>query len=169
MKAGTWMVFFAIGLLTVGGFQPGRALIVSAAPVALSEGQRLLQRLVEGARKEGQLDLMVTSSQGEKGARELSDAFKRRFGIEITVNADLSGQESQKFNRAVAETKSGIPPTFDLMQGEPPVALNLLRAGGMQPIENWEMLLAEIAPQSYKVKDKVSPGELAGYQGGAGV
>jgi ABC-type Fe3+ transport system substrate-binding protein len=106
---------------------------------------------------------MVTSSQGELGTKELTDAFKRRFGINITVSADLSGQESQKFNQAVAETRAGIPPTFDLMQGEPPVVLELSQAGGIDRIENWESLLAHIAPDAYKHRDKISPVGVAGY------
>jgi len=142
------------------------AIIVIVLPgprVALAQkADGMVQRLIEGARREGQLDLMITSSQGEKGAQELLDAFKRRFGLGITTNADLSGQESQKFNQAIAETKGGIPPTFDLMQGEPPVTLNLFRARGIEEIPNWEVLLAQIAPEAYKVKERVSPGDLAG-------
>ena len=122
-----------------------------------------LKALIEGARKEGQLDLMITSSQGEKGAAELSEAFKKRFGLELKMNYDLSGLESQKINQAVAETKAGVPPVFDLMQSEPPETLPLLTAGGIELIENWEALLAEISPEAYKVKEKISPSILKGY------
>lgn len=152
MKAGCLRILFAL------------IVIVAEGRVTLAQrADEILQRLIEAARREGQLDLMVTSSQGEKGAQELVDAFKRRFGLNITINADLSGQESQKFNQAAVETKSGIPPTFDLMQGEPPVILNLLRAGGIEEIVNWDVLLAQIVPEAHKVKEKVSPGDLAGY------
>ncbi|MBI4529769.1 MAG: ABC transporter substrate-binding protein [Deltaproteobacteria bacterium] len=130
---------------------------------ASAEGQRLLQQLVEAARKEGHLDFMVTSSTGEKGARDLVSAFKRRFGLDIQMNPDLSGQESQKFNRAVAESKSGIPPTFDLMQGEAANILSLMDAKGADKIDGWETLLAEIAPESHKIRDKISPQILAGH------
>jgi ABC-type Fe3+ transport system substrate-binding protein len=122
-----------------------------------------VQALIEGARKEGQLNLMVVSSVGERGAKDLISAFKARFGLDITLNADLSGQESQKFNQAVAETKAGIPPTFDLMQGSDENLLSLKEAGGLEAVPGWEPLLAEIAPEAHKVRDKVSPGELAGF------
>lgn len=136
-------------------------LLMGRAEAAEKDGP--VQKLIQAARAEGQLDLMVVSSVGEKGARELTSAFKHRFGLDIQMNADLSGQESQKFNQAVAETKSGVPPTFDLMQGEPPVVQNLLRSGGIEPIENWEVLLADIAPEALKVKEKVSPSGVAGH------
>ena len=163
MRIGTRIVIFAAVLLTLATVAPRGVPVLSAASPVVTEGQGLLRRLVEGAKKEGQLDLMVVSSVGEKGGRELTSAFKRRFGLDIQMNADLSGQESQKFNQAAAETKSGVPPTFDLMQGEPPVVLMLQRAGGLEPVENWEALLAEIAPEGYKVKEKVSPKGVAGY------
>jgi iron(III) transport system substrate-binding protein len=131
--------------------------------VALAQGDGPLARLIEAARREDQLDLTITSSQGEKGGKELTDAFKKRFGLSLTVNADLSGQESQKFNQAVAETKSGIPPTFDVMQGEPPVVLDLIQAGGIERIENWEALLQAVSPEAYRVKEKASPVGVAGY------
>jgi ABC-type Fe3+ transport system substrate-binding protein len=105
----------------------------------------------------------MVSSVGAEGEKQLISAFKKRFGLDIKLNADLSGQESQKFNQAIAEVKGGIPPTFDLMQGEASNVLNLKDAGGAEPVESWEMLLAEIAPEAYKVKDRVSPGTLAGY------
>jgi ABC-type Fe3+ transport system substrate-binding protein len=131
---------------------------------ASADGKKILQPLIDGARKEGQLDVMITSSAGEKGGRELITAFKRRFGLDtLNISPDLSGQESQKFNRAVAESKSGIPPTFDLMQGEAANVLSLMDVGGAERVENWQALLAEIAPESFKVKEKVSPETLAGW------
>jgi len=106
---------------------------------------------------------MVTSTQTEKGAKELTDAFKRRFGLDIRVNADLSGQESQKFNQAVAETKGRIPPSLDLIEGTAENVLVLKESGGAKAIDTWQDLLAEIAPEAYKVKDQVSPTVLSGY------
>lgn len=138
--------------------------VAGGAPPAFAQRSAALQQLVEGARKEGQLDLMISSSVGgEQGAKELTDAFKRRFGLELRINADLAGQESQKFNQAVTEGKAGIPPTYDLMQGTDENVLSLKEAGGVEPIANWESLLAEVAPEAAKVKEKISPHNLAGY------
>jgi len=156
----------SINIFVIGLAIATAALLImlpSEVRAASSDGQRLLQRLVDGARKEGQLNLMIVSSLGEKGSRELINAFKKRFELEITINADLSGQESQKFNQAVAETKAGIPPTFDLMQGPAETVLSLKDAGGTERITDWQSLLAEVAPEAYKVRDRVSPSILAEY------
>lgn len=136
----------------------------SIGEAASADGKRMLQDLIEGAHKEGQLDVMITSSAGEKGARELIAAFKKRFGLDsLNISPDLSGQESQKFNRAVAESKSGIPPTFDLMQGEAANVLSLIDVNGAERVENWQAILAEAVPESFKLKEKVSPEILAGW------
>lgn len=143
----------------------GAALVVLFAVTGLARGQQAdggLKKLIDAARAEGELDLMVTSSQGEKGARELIEAFKRRFGIDIRINADLSGQESQKFNQAVAETKSGLRPTFDLMGGQAENVLTLKEVGGAEAIENWESILAQISPGAHRVRHEISPVALAG-------
>lgn len=137
--------------------------IVSLAFTAEAFSSSTLQSLVAGARAEGQLDLMVTTTQGEKGARELTDAFKQRFGLNIKIDADLSGLEDQKITQAVAETKSGAPPTFDLMQAQALHVYTLVSNGGAEQIENWDLLLKEIVPEAHKIKDKVSPGALSGY------
>ena len=106
---------------------------------------------------------MIVSSQSEKGARDLTDAFKQRFGLSIKTNADLSGLTDQKITQAIAETKGGIPPSFDLMEA-PPLHINrLVVAGGAERIENWDSLLKEIVPEAYKIKDKLSPEVLSGY------
>lgn len=49
------------------------------------------------------------------------------------------------------------------MQGEPPSVLDIISQGGVEPIKNWEAILAEVAPEAYKFKDRVSPAGVAGY------
>ena len=151
---------FLLSWLMIGGI----LILAPIARVSSAAGvSSALEKVIEAARKEGQLDLMVRSSTGEKGARELSAAFNKRFGLNIRVNADLAGMESQKFNQAVTEIKAGIPPTFDLMQGMTDNILGLKGVDGAEQIENWEAFLAQIAPEAYKVRERVSPSILAGY------
>ena len=40
-----------------------------------------LKSLIDGARREGQLNVSVVTSQGAKGGEALGEAFKRRFGL----------------------------------------------------------------------------------------
>jgi len=75
----------------------------------------------------------------------------------------LSGLEDQKITQAIAETKGGIAPSFDLMQAQALHVYRLVSSGGAERIENWDPLLKEIVPEAHKIKDIASPGALSGY------
>lgn len=126
-------------------------------------GSQALKQLIEGARKEGQLNWYPVSSLGNEGAKAVAQVFNKRFGLNIRVNADVSGRIATVFSKAIVESKTGIPPTFDLMYGPDHRAFELKEAGGLDQTGNWEALLKEISPEAYAVRQKVSPLDLAGY------
>jgi ABC-type Fe3+ transport system substrate-binding protein len=128
-----------------------------------AQGQQSLQQLIEGARKEGQLNWYPVSSLGGDGAKAIAQVFNKRFGLNIRINADVSGGISTVFSRAIVESKSGLPPTFDVMYGPDHRAFELKVSGGLEQIENWEALLKEISSEAYAVRDKVSPLDIGGY------
>jgi len=129
----------------------------SAEPVT---GQRMLQQLVEGARKEGQLNVLVVSSQRDAGARELMQAFNRRFGLNLKSNTTVA---TPTLSGILEELKVGISPTSDVTYLPEDFIFPFLTAGGIAKIENWEPLLKEISPEAYQVRDRVSPLDVAGY------
>lgn len=133
--------------------------------VKASEGPRLLQQLVEGARKEKVLNLRVVSQgqMGDQGVEALGNAFNQRFGLNIRMRPDTVLSESAVFTKSITELKAGIQPTNDLMQGDRINIVLLKEAGGATPIKHWEALLAEIAPEAYTVRHKISPSQIAGY------
>jgi ABC-type Fe3+ transport system substrate-binding protein len=123
-----------------------------------------LKEFVEGARREGRLNVTVVTSQGAKGGAALGDAFKRRFGLgEMKITFDLNQGTAGDAHKAIAEHQSGIPPTFDAMYFVDEAVLLLKNAGAISRIENWEQLLSEIAPEAYKVRNKLSPQPFDGY------
>jgi ABC-type Fe3+ transport system substrate-binding protein len=131
------------------------------APVARSESS--LQQLIEGARKEGHLNWYPVSSLGSDGAKAIAQVFNKRFGLNIRINADVSGRIATVFSKAIVETKSGLPPTFDVMYGPDHRAFELKQGGGLERIDNWDALLKEISPEAYAVREKISPLDIAGY------
>jgi ABC-type Fe3+ transport system substrate-binding protein len=128
-----------------------------------AQGQQTLQQLIEGARKEGQLNWYPVSSLGTDGAKAISQVFNKRFGLNLRINADVSGNISTVFSKAIVESKSGIPPTFDVLYGPDHRAFEVKEAGGLERIDNWEAILKEISPEAYAVRQKVSPLDIAGY------
>ena len=154
------LFWIAGGLLAVIALAHGP--IVPVAGAQASEGQRLLQQLIEGARKEGQLTYYGVSSMRGRGVKELMQAFNKRFELNTRLTADFAGS-SATFAKAVMESKTGLSPTFDVMYGNGHRLVRLWQNGGVDRIDKWELLLKEISAEAYKVRDKVSPLKLAGY------
>ena len=124
--------------------------------------QRRVQQLVDGARKEGQVNLFLVTSLSDRGAKELNQAFNRRFGLNVKFNSTL-GDASRQFSQTVQELKIGLPPSFDGMYVSETFVFQLLAEGGIERVEGWEELLKEISPEAYAIRDRVSPLDLSGY------
>src|ERR1043166_9163965 len=151
-----WLTTVAIFLLLeISGVQSVRA-AQSSSP------SRPIQNLIDGARKEGQLNLFLVTSLTERGARELSQAFNKRFGLNVKFNATM-GDATREFPQAIQESKVGLPPSYDVMYASDTFVLQFLTSGGAERIERWEELLKEAAPEAYPIRDRVSPLDLNGY------
>jgi hypothetical protein len=62
-----------------------------------------MKQLIEGARREGRLNLSLVKALG--------DAFNRRFGLEnIAITVDLSRGSAGDAHKAIAEHEAGIIP-----------------------------------------------------------
>ena len=151
IAAGLWIIF------AIAWSMPTTAYAASAQVSGL-------KGLVEGARKEGRLNVTVVTSQGAKGGEALGEAFKRRFGLgDMKITFDLNQGTAGDAHKAIAEHQSGIPPTFDAMYFVDEAVLLLKDAGAISRIDNWQSILAEIAPEAHKVRDKLSPAPFDGY------
>lgn len=133
--------------------------VVSAAERAAPSR---VQQLIEGARKEGQVNLFLVTSLSERGARELNQAFNKRFGLNVKFNSTM-GDASRQFSQTVQELKIGLPPSFDSMYVSETFVFQLMTEGGIERVEGWEELLKEISPEAYSIRDKVSPLDLNGH------
>jgi iron(III) transport system substrate-binding protein len=123
-----------------------------------------LKRLIEGARREGRLNISMVSSQGAKGGKALTDAFKRRFGLHnMTITVDLSRGSAGDAHKAIAEHEAGIMPSFDVRYFVDEAVLLLKEARAIKRIEHWETLLREINPKAYEARNKLSPPPFDGF------
>ena len=127
-------------------------------------GKGQLKQLIEGARREGRLNVSMVSSQGAKGGKALSDAFKRRFGLDnMTISIDLSRGSAGDAHKAIAEHEAGIPPSFDVRYFVDEAVLLLKEARAIKRIDHWEALLREINSKAYEARNKLSPPPFDGY------
>lgn len=121
--------------------------------------------LIDKARQEGAVSVTVTSSMTGKTTPKLAAAFTKRFGLEIEVTITPVSDVAHT-SKAVAETKTGVVPTYDAVEGADTNKFTLLQVGGLQGIDGWQSLLAEIHPlvRSGKVRpEQVSPAPLTGH------
>jgi iron(III) transport system substrate-binding protein len=95
----------AVVLCAMGVAFPAAAQVkpnVTAAEVAAYAGADRLQKLVEGAKKEGQLDIYTSAQSDDMGA--LVQAFEKKYGIKVNVWRSSSEKVLQ---RAVTEARAG--------------------------------------------------------------
>jgi ABC-type Fe3+ transport system substrate-binding protein len=137
-------------------------LFTSFAPAAEKSEQQQVQQLINGARKEGQLNVSLVSSLSEAGARELNQAFNRRFNLNLKFNVTL-GETTRQFPRVMEELKLGLPPSFDAMYVSETYIVHLIKAGGVEPIDNWVAMLKEISSEAHRVANELSPLDLKGH------
>lgn len=133
---------------------------VAAAAEGPSKGKQLLDELTRKANQEGELIATIQSTWSKALIPPLTDAFKKRFGLNIKVTL-ANVAPARHYPVAIAETQAGAPATYDAVQGDDAETMQLIGAAGTQRIEGWEVLLAEINPlvRSGKVRpDRISHG-----------
>jgi ABC-type Fe3+ transport system substrate-binding protein len=137
---------------------PQAAAAPGQAATAASPGKQALDDLVKRANEEGEVTVTVLGSWDQSLIPPLAEAFKKRFGL--TANVQIATMAAaQHYPIAIAETRAGTPPTYDAVQGDPTETAQLIGAGGIQPIDNWELLLAEINPLVQG--GKVTPSQIS--------
>ncbi len=140
-------------------------LVMVSPPASAETGKQLLDKLIQKAKQEGQLVATVQSSWRRGLPRKLTDAYKKRFGLDIDVTV-TPVRPAKHYPIAIAETKIGSPPTYDVIQAADSENMTLIGVGGTEKIENWKALLSEINPLvgSGKVKpERISRGPFSGH------
>lgn len=156
-------VWIRVVLLLTIGLCVATPYAIPAVTPEVSDGKALLQQLIDGARKEGEVHWFGVSGMGDAGVKAVEQAFNRRFGFNIRLNVDLASDIVTVHSKAMMETKTGLPPTYDVLWGPDHRAVRLWEIGGVERIDSWEPLLKEISPESYALRERVSPLDLAGY------
>jgi ABC-type Fe3+ transport system substrate-binding protein len=114
-----------------------------------------LKSLIAGAKNEKHLKLTLHFIK-KHHVDKLEKAFNNRYGLNIKLEANLSGKYSSKVRKGVEEYRQGAKPTFDVMVLNESAFATLANAGALEKIDGWENLLPEGADRS------VSPGPIAG-------
>jgi iron(III) transport system substrate-binding protein len=87
-------------------FVAGWAAVAAAAP---------LDDLIAGAKKEGAIEFHGPSTLGPQGAQALGAAFNKKYGLNVKLNYNPSGNMTRDVAKVISTSASGVPPEWDIM------------------------------------------------------
>lgn len=121
------------------------ALLLGVALAPQIASAETLNELISRAKQEGALNAAVVSGLGGKTTQQLAASFRKRFGLQIEVTL-VPLLNTEEIPKAVAETKAGLVPTYDVHEGADTQSMALEGIGGVHKVDNWDRLLSEINP-----------------------
>jgi len=74
-----------------------------------------LEDLIAGAKKEGSIEFYGPSTLGPEGAQALAAGFNKKYGLNITLHFNASGNMTRDTGKVIGLSASGQPPEWDVM------------------------------------------------------
>jgi iron(III) transport system substrate-binding protein len=132
----------ALALLIALASLPSLAQTRSLADIAADQAPDRLARLVEGAKKEGTLN--IYTSRVAEDTMPVTNAFTKKYGVGVQV---WRASNHEIIQRAVAETRAGRCPADVISSGTPSLE-PLSREKLLQPVKS--PTIAELLPQAVR-------------------
>lgn len=97
-KIGTYLLVLAVAFSWAGWVQAGP-----------------LEDLIAGAKNEGEIEFYGPSTLGPQGAKALGDAFNKKYGLNVQLQFNPSGNMTRDTGKLIGLAASGQPPEWDIM------------------------------------------------------
>jgi iron(III) transport system substrate-binding protein len=132
LRSALLLFFTAVGLFVVGcGSGPApAATAVTTADLGLYEGADRTERLIEGAKREGEITIYTSAQTSDLGA--VVEAYEKKYGIKASIWR--AGSEAV-LNRAVQEARAGRH-TVDVLETNGPELESLSREQILQIVKS---------------------------------
>lgn len=101
-----------IVLKRLSGFCLGLMAVIAWTSPGIAQS---VNDLIAGAKKEGVIDFYGPSTLGPEGAQALVDGFNKKYGLNIKLNFNPSGNMTRDTAKIVGMSASGQPPEWDIM------------------------------------------------------
>jgi iron(III) transport system substrate-binding protein len=113
----------------------------SSTGVGATQWSPAVQRLIDGARAEGTLDLVLSASFFQRGEAlpAIEQAFNRHYGLNVHIQRTVGPSMPQLAGMVGQEVQAGKKPQTDLFMGSDIHIATLLRAGALEAID-WRAL-----------------------------
>jgi iron(III) transport system substrate-binding protein len=90
-------------------------ILMAASLEARAASKEAIDRLVAGAKKEGEINFHAPSAIGPKAAQLLGAAFNKKYGLNVKLNYFSSSSFTKDTAKAIGWGAVGVPPDWDLM------------------------------------------------------
>lgn len=104
-----------------------------------------LQKIIEGAKKEGTVNVMLKSSFRPSSMGRLAKEIKKKYGVDLHIKYTPSANFPKMVAAAIMEHRAGAPSSQDLMTLELATIKSAQQAGILQRVD-WKPLLAKGTP-----------------------
>ncbi|OGQ80891.1 MAG: hypothetical protein A3G40_16755 [Deltaproteobacteria bacterium RIFCSPLOWO2_12_FULL_57_22] len=119
--------------------------LTCATQVKAADGDAL-SRVVEGAKKEGTVNLQISpSSHTVKSMKRLSREINKKYGVDLDIQFAPTVRMAVDLSKALMEHKLGARPTYDLMSLSVPNIVRGIEAGIYEKVD-WQALLDKATP-----------------------
>jgi ABC-type Fe3+ transport system substrate-binding protein len=131
--------------------------VAAQLPQDAAAGSAALKKVIEAAKKEGQLKLLWTEGHfgGDNGLKAMVDAMNKRYGTNIKLQFTQGGSFPANLGRLTQEYRAKQPSSTDLFLGSAGHMVSGLKSGWLAKID-WESFLERPAP-SNPVLPRVNP------------
>ena len=119
--------------------------VVTAASAAPKLTPSALDKVIEGAKKEGTVTVILSPEYGEESMRRLEKEIKERFGVALKINYTPSGVMAKALATAIMEHKMGAAPSYDLEYYSSSNVVSGRKAGIFEDVD-WKSLLTKDTP-----------------------
>lgn len=120
------------------------AILLVLSP-ALATPKTPLERVIEGAKKEGTVTMISPIGFPSTGYVRLRRELRQKYGVDLDFKYER-GWIPKDYTKALTEHKAGVIPTFDLFVTSAVYVLRGIKAGILEKVD-WEPLLAEGTPR----------------------
>ncbi|MBI3015675.1 MAG: extracellular solute-binding protein [Candidatus Tectomicrobia bacterium] len=109
-----------------------------------------LARIVEGAKREGVVDVALQSSLTPQGVAAIQEGIRKKYGVDLKINYTPTRSYPRIQAQALTEHKAGTPPSHDLITLEDFRLFALAEAGAVERVD-WGPYLVSKTPREVVV------------------
>ncbi|MBI4321898.1 MAG: extracellular solute-binding protein [Chloroflexi bacterium] len=138
---------------------PAPAAKATAAPAATTAAApaekakpSALAGVIEGAKKEGKVSILVVSGLVGDPVKQIQEGIKKKYGVDLQIEATPNNSYPVDLAKAIAEQKAGTAPSADIVPLSDTSTMESGRSGVAEKID-WAPLIPEGTPKEVIHRD----------------